>query len=234
MCRLIILVFIALLFLGADEKIDESSQLILVSTDDWNAPSGVLQKYQKEGGQWYKIGDDIAIKVGENGLGWGIGLHKTPADAPYIKKEGDRRAPAGIFRLKNAFGYDTLDIRYPYEEMSKDFHCVDDSDSKYYNKIVDSKKVKKDYNSYEVMEFDKNYYKYGLVVDHNPKAVPLQGSCIFLHIKSIPTMGCTAMSEEAMLELLKWLDPAKNPILIQAPKGEIADLLQQAGITLSL
>ncbi|MEJ2489338.1 MAG: hypothetical protein P8Y50_06050 [Sulfurovaceae bacterium] len=66
------------------------------------------------------------------------------------------------------------------------------------------------------------------------KAVPLKGSCIFLHIKSIPTMGCTAMSEEAMLELLKWLDPAKAPILIQAPKGEIVDLLQQAGITLSL
>ncbi|MEJ2496500.1 MAG: L,D-transpeptidase family protein [Sulfurovaceae bacterium] len=203
MRRLIILVFITLLFLGADEKIDESSQLILVSTDDWNASNGVLQKYQKESGQWYKIGDDIAIKVGENGLGWGIGLHKTPADAPY-----------------------------PYEEMSKDFHCVDDSDSKYYNKIVDSKKVKKDYNSYEVMEFDKNYYKYGLVVDHNPKAVPLKGSCIFLHIKSIPTMGCTAMSEEAMLELLKWLDPAKTPILIQAPKGEIVDLLQQANIFL--
>ncbi len=234
MRRLIILVLITLLFLGADEKIDESSQLILVSTDDWNASSGVLQKYQKEAGQWYKIGDDIVIKVGENGLAWGIGLHKILADTPYIKKEGDKRAPAGIFRLKNAFGYDALDIRYPHEEMSKDFHCVDDSDSKYYNKIVDSKKVKKDYNSYEVMEFDKDYYKYGLVVDHNPKAVPLKGSCIFLHIKSIPTMGCTAMSEEAMLELLKWLDPAKAPILIQAPKSEIADLLQQAGITLSL
>ena len=232
MRRLIILVFITLLFLGADEKKGESSQLILVSTDDWNASNGSLQRYEKDNGQWQKIGDAIAIQVGENGLAWGIGLHKTPFNAIYIKKEGDRRAPAGIFALKEAFGYDVLDIRYPYKEMSPDFHCVDDSNSRYYNKIIDSKKVTKDYNSYEVMEFAKNYYKYGVMVDHNPQALSFKGSCIFLHIKSIPTMGCTAMSEAAMLKLLQWLDPLKNPLLVQVPKSEIADLLQQAGIAL--
>ena len=78
------------------------------------------------------------------------------------------------------------------------------------------------------MKFPKNYYKYGLVVDHNPKAIPGAGSCIFMHIKKpnhIPTVGCTAMSETVMKSVLKWLDPSKHPLLIQAPKSEMKKLL---------
>jgi len=197
----------------------------VVTTKNWSASNGTLQRYINTNHKWQKIGKQISIKVGRNGLAWGIGEHTTPKNAQYIKHEGDGKAPAGIFRLKNGFGYSKFNIKYPYKVYSRYNHCVDDSNSKYYNKIVDSRKVKKDYKSFEYMKFKKNFYKYGIVVDHNPKAQKDRGSCIFLHIKSIPTAGCTVMRKNEIKEILRWLDKSKNPLLIQAPKSVIKALL---------
>ena len=205
-----------------------SEALIVVTTKDWHTPEATLQRYEKEGNSWRKIGKNFEVVTGKNGLGWGRGLHQIPKDAKWIKKEGDGKAPAGIFELKNAFGYQAFEIAYPYKVYRETDHCVDDGKSRWYNQIVDSTKVKKDYNSFERMKFSKNYYKYGLVVDHNPEAIPGAGSCIFMHIKKpdhIPTVGCTAMSEREIKNLLKWLDPKKHPLLIQAPRSEMPKLL---------
>jgi D-alanyl-D-alanine dipeptidase len=197
----------------------------VVTTKNWSASSGTLQRYISKNRKWQKIGKQISIKVGRNGLAWGIGEHTIPKNAQYIKHEGDGKAPAGIFKLKNGFGYSKFNIKYPYKVYSRYNHCVDDSNSKYYNQIVDSRKVKKDYKSFEYMKFNKDYYQYGVVVAHNEKAQKGRGSCIFLHIKSVPTAGCTVMSKNEIKEILRWLDKSKNPLLIQAPKSEIKALL---------
>ena len=208
--------------------LQNTAQLLVVTTKNWQSPDATLQRYEKESKQWKQKGKTLQVITGKNGLGWGHGLHRIPSQAKYIKKEGDGKAPAGIFRLINGFGYQPFSIEYPYAVYKETDHCVDDGKSKWYNKIIDSTKVKKDYNSYERMKFPKNYYKYGLVVDHNPKAIPGAGSCIFMHIKKpnhIPTVGCTAMSESEMKSVLKWLDPRKRPLLIQAPRSEMPKLL---------
>ncbi len=207
---------------------ENTEQLLVVTTENWQSPDAKLQRFEKEGGNWKQRGETIEVITGKNGLGWGLGLHRVPKGAKWVKREGDGKAPAGIFELKNGFGYQPFEIKYPYKVYRESDHCVDDGKSKWYNKIVDSNKVKKDYKSFERMKFPKNYYKYGLVVDHNPKAIPGSGSCIFIHIKKpdhIPTVGCTAMSESEIKSILKWLDPKKHPLLIQAPKSEISKLL---------
>jgi D-alanyl-D-alanine dipeptidase len=206
-------------------------QLIVVTTKGWNTNYGKLQRYELKNNQWHKVGKQIDIKLGRNGLGWGIGLHQTPQNAKYIKYEGDGRSPAGIFALKHAFGYNPFDINYPYKVYTRANHCVDDIHSKYYNKIVDSTKIDIDYHSKEYMKFAKDYYKYGITVNHNhfdeDGAIKGRGSCIFIHIKSIPTAGCTVMSETQIKEILRWLDKTKNPLLIQAPSNEIGHLLHR-------
>ena len=208
--------------------LQNTAQLLVVTTKDWQSSGATLQRYEKEGKKWKQKGKTLQVITGKNGLGWGRGLHRIPKQAKFVKKEGDGKAPAGIFRLKNGFGYQSFSIEYSYAVYKETDHCVDDGKSKWYNQIIDSTKMKKDYNSYERMKFPKNYYKYGLVVDHNPKAIPGGGSCIFMHIKKpnrIPTVGCTAMSETEMKSLLKWLDPKKHPLLIQAPKSVMPKLL---------
>lgn len=223
-----ILLSIIFAFMGLQAEIPDTKQLIVVTTKNWSAPNGVLQRYEKKGNAWKKIGKEIAVKLGRNGLGWGVGLHKIPKNAKIIKKEGDGKAPAGIFSLKQAFGYFPFVVDYPYEVYASTDHCVDDVNSKLYNKIVDSKKVKKDYKSKEHMRFPKDYYKYGVVVNHNhideEGAIPGAGSCIFLHIKKMPTAGCTVMSEVQMKELITWLDVESHPLLVQGTKEVVKSL----------
>jgi D-alanyl-D-alanine dipeptidase len=212
-------------------QIPDTKQLIVVTTQNWSAPSGSLQRYEKEGKAWHKIGTAIAIKLGRNGLGWGIGLHTIPKDAQYIKKEGDGKAPAGIFSLKQAFGYFPYVLDYPYEVYKATDHCVDDIHSKLYNKIVDSRKVHIDYKSKEHMRFAKNYYKYGIVVNHNHidevGAIKGAGSCIFIHIKATPTAGCTVMRENEMKEIIKWLDVKSHPLLVQGTVKVVDGLIKE-------
>lgn len=211
-------------------QIPDTKQLIVVSTKNWSTPNGILQRYEKTD-KWHKIGKAINIKLGRNGLGWGIGLHTIPQDAKIIKKEGDGKAPAGIFELKQAFGYAPFNINYPYKVYKETDHCVDDVNSKFYNKIVDSNKVTIDYKSKEHMKFPKNYYKYGVVVNHNhideAGAKKGAGSCIFMHIKSVPTAGCTVMSEDQMKEIIKWLDVKNHPLLVQGTDVLVRNLMKE-------
>jgi len=224
----IVLALCLSLFFAHAQKIPHSEQLIVVTTKNWSTPKGTLQRYERSGVSWHKTGKPISIKLGRNGLGWGRGLHTIPKGAKIVKKEGDGKAPAGIFTLKQAFGYQPFVVNYPYEIYRSIDHCVDDSKSKYYNKIIDSTKIKKDYKSFEHMKFPKDYYKYGIVVNHNhideKGAVPGAGSCIFMHIKKVPTAGCTVMNEKEMKEILLWLDADKNPLLIQGTDAVVKGL----------
>jgi D-alanyl-D-alanine dipeptidase len=204
----------------------ETSQLLVVTTKDWSTKDGNLQRFEKKEGHWRVVGEKINIVIGRNGLGWGIGLHKTPKDAKYIKKEGDGKAPAGLFSLNNAFGYSSLNFSmdFPYSTYKTTDHCVDDSNSIWYNKIIDSTATTKDYKSFEHMKLKNNLYKYGLVVNHNPQQEPQAGSCIFMHIQSKSgrgTAGCTAMKEKEITKVLKWLKEKQKPLLLQLPEIEM-------------
>ena len=225
-----ILLSLTFVMMTLQAQIPDTKQLIVVSTKNWSTSNGILQRFEKEGNSWQKVGKAINIKLGRNGLGWGIGLHTTPKNAKYIKKEGDGKAPAGIFSLKQAFGYAPFKIEYPYEVYRETDHCVDDVNSKIYNKIVDSKKVSIDYKSKEHMKFPKDYYKYGIIVNHNHideyGAVKGAGSCIFIHIKKVPTAGCTVMKEAEMKEIIKWLDMKSEPLLVQGTVEVVKRLMK--------
>ena len=229
-------ILLGLLLLAAilQAKLPETKQLIVVSTKNWSTSDGILQRYEKKGSVWHKVGKHFHVKLGRNGLGWGRGLHQIPKDAEIVKKEGDGKAPAGIFSLKQAFGYQPFAVKYPYKVYKETDHCVDDIHSKFYNKIVDSTKIAIDYKSKEHMKFPKNYYQYGIVVNHNhideKGAIPGAGSCIFLHIKNVPTAGCTVMNEDEMKKIIQWLDAEKNPLLLQGTQ----DVVQKLGQALKL
>jgi D-alanyl-D-alanine dipeptidase len=210
-------------------------QLVLVTTVDWSAVTGVLQRFERgEPSQtWKPIGIAIPIVVGRNGMGWGRGLHGAPKGPGPIKREGDGKAPAGIFRLSAAFGYvsrqDARNVKLPYTQSLATSECVDDVESTHYNRILDrSQTATTDWKSSEQMRRTDDLYRWGVVVDHNAGTpVPGSGSCIFLHIWISPstgTSGCTAMEPARIEELLDWLDPAASPVLVQLPGGEATRL----------
>jgi D-alanyl-D-alanine dipeptidase len=85
------------------------------------------------------------------------------------------------------------------------------------------------------MKFSEDYYKYGIVVDHNgimegEKSIRGAGSCIFIHIKSIPTAGCTVMEEAEIKEIIRWLDETKKPLLVQGTEKTVEALMKDERI----
>jgi D-alanyl-D-alanine dipeptidase len=215
-------------------------QLILVTTRDWDAVAGTLRRFERKSARvsWSQVGADVPVVVGRAGLAWGVGLVAPPAtsgtsktSAP-SKREGDGKAPAGVFRLGPAFGFATRReaawLRTAYTPLTPSTECVDDVASRHYNLIVDRGALKAaDWNSSERMR-EVEGYRWGLVVAHNA-APPVAGlgSCIFLHVWAGPekgTAGCTAMEQANLETLLRWLDPSKTPLLVQLPEAEYARL----------
>jgi D-alanyl-D-alanine dipeptidase len=207
-----------------------SRQLILVTTPEWSSVRGTLRRFERRGAKWTQVGEAFDIVVGRSGLGWGAGIVETKGEGP-SKREGDGRAPAGVFRLTRAFGFASAGeatwLRVPYTPLTPGVECVDDTASAQYNRVVDRSGVRAiDWNSSERMR-EVEGYRWGVVVAHNARAVPGGGSCIFLHIWAGPergTAGCTAMEQPNLEALIRWLDSRKRPLLVQLPRSEYARL----------
>lgn len=207
-------------------------QLVVVTTPDWDSVDGYLQLYERRSNQWRPAGEKIRIVVGRAGMAWGRGLHgDAPAEGP-VKKEGDGKSPAGIFSFSRAFGYaaksEMAGIRLPYVQATGSLECVDDVKSRYYNRVLDRRRVKSpDWQSSEQMRRRDEQYRLGVIVDHNADGKAGCGSCIFLHIWSGQgkgTAGCTGMEPASMRQVAFWLDPAKKPVLVQLPAPEYEKL----------
>lgn len=210
-----------------------SRQLVVVRTAQWQAFTGVLQRYARASlsDPWQAVGSSIPVVVGRNGLAWGVGLHETPAGSDHpMKREGDGKAPAGLFSLGPAFGQELPSsvpwIRFPYVQSDPALKCVDDVASRHYNSLVSEDVVTKDWKSSEDMLRKDEVYRLGMVIHHNwsEQTVSGRGSCIFFHLWEGPhigTSGCTAMQSADLEQLLRWLDPSLNPLLLQIPESEV-------------
>lgn len=196
---------------------EKTKQLVVVTTKDFDSNQGLLQRYEKKE-KWEKIGKEINVFLGKNGLGWGLGICEL-RQGKNIKLEGDKKAPAGIFELGMAFGYEEEEFKYEYIEVHSNLKCIDDSNSIYYNQILYDNFIEEDYKSFENMRRSDDLYSLGIVVKHNEEAIRRGGSCIFLHVaNNKPTLGCTSMDKKELREIIEWLEIEKYPLLIQLPK----------------
>jgi L,D-peptidoglycan transpeptidase YkuD (ErfK/YbiS/YcfS/YnhG family) len=201
-------------------------QVIVVVSESWSASGARLFRFERRAGKWEKAKGHIPVVVGEKGMGWGVGIVGGDPIFP-IKKEGDGRAPAGLFPLLKVMGYEAVPLAagFPYEQIVERTHCVDDPASALYTRIV----KESDFNvpaselwkSSELMKRKDDLYKWLVVVGYNMKEPkPGAGSCIFMHIRrssGTGTSGCTAMAEKDIVEILHWLKAEENPVLAQLP-----------------
>jgi D-alanyl-D-alanine dipeptidase len=208
--------------------LDSSNQLIVVTSKNWTDTQGTAQRYVRQGNSFEKYQASFPVVLGKSGLAWGKGLTQVDQREGPVKREGDGKAPAGIFKLGTAFGYDnSADTKLPYLALTPTLECVDDSQSKRYNELVDGAITAKDWNSSEHMRSMDELYRKGIVIEHNTPASPASGSCIFLHIwrsPTSPTLGCTAMDQADITHLFSWLDPRQSPLLIQMPEEQYEQL----------
>ena len=196
-------------------RIGKSGQILLVTNEYLGSPNATIQTFEKINGVWVEKYTNISGLVGLSGF------------AQYNKKkEGDHKTPTGIFYLGPVYTYPQVKVSTKMEHWvaSKNDFWIDDVNSKQYNRWVMSDidpKVNK--ISREVMMRDDDKYKYGIAVQYNMDQVNGKGSVITVHVligNMKGTVGCIAIPQEELIDIIGWLDPAKYPLLIMGTEEE--------------
>ena len=245
-CRSVLIIVVAVCLCGAGvrpgqaDPIVDCRQIVVVETETWDSVRGVLRGFRLADRSWEIDLRDIPVALGRNGLGVGEGLHRAGLSGPG-KREGDKRAPAGIFPLEYSFGTVPRprggNRTFAYHRTEEFHFWVDDPKSRYYNRWIDMRdpQVQKDWQSAEILARADGLYDLAIVVGHNrQRFLPGRGSAIFIHRWSRPgnpTIGCTALDPGDLLRLWKWLDGSRNPIIVQGPKEWIRQLRVPSGFS---
>lgn len=204
--------------------VSQSQELMMVTTPSWNSISGQLQRFERDSihQSWKAVGTPIPVVIGKQGMGWDLHSKKNQNNASFVKNEGDDRTPIGVYSIGPTFGFDEkTHNQTDYFPLTNTSVCVDDSQSNYYNQLIDSTKVSpKDWNSGEQMR-EVPQYQMGAMVQYNTHpTIRGAGSCIFLHIWKGPTAGtagCIAMDASNLKTNLDWLNSKKNPVIVIFP-----------------
>lgn len=204
-------------------------QLIIGTTKHWDSSEVSVQRWERQSsGKWKRVGSRWKGRIGREGSAWGLGIHPEIPFGP-IKKEGDGRAPAGVFRIGNAYGYAPGTIKKPsliYHQVTERDLWVEDSTSEYYNRHLQltDRAPQTPWELQAQMRLDDPAHALKLFIAHNapPNAVPGAGSAIFFHIwrrgGDAPTSGCTVQEKKYLETLIAWVDPNESPLYVLLPK----------------
>ena len=170
----------------------ETDQIMIVVPEEKDSYFATFYYYVKKNKKWEEFLVSEA-HIGKNGLG--------------KEKEGDGKTPIGVFKFNKYFGIaDDPGTKLPYIKLNDSLYWDGDSDSKYYNQMV---------NIETYQDFDKAQsehlieedlaYQYAMNINYNEEGIPKKGSAIFLHCYSNKpyTGGCVALPELNMIEVIK-------------------------------
>jgi len=176
-----------------------ANQLITVRTSSPTATVGVLRAYDRVNGAWKLRFGPVTARVGAAGIGQA--------------SEGSTKTPAGDWRMTEAFGRLTNPgTKMSYFKADRYDWWGGDSTKSTYNRHVRS--VSSPGPGSENLYYTGAAYDYAAVIGYNLDQVPGAGSAFFLHVSNgSPTLGCVAVSKTTMVQVLRWLDPAKNPYI---------------------
>ncbi len=210
---------------------EDCTQLLLATAPNWNSTQAKMQRYERSrGGPWMARGESIPVLLGKTGLAWGTGL-AGQNEKGLRKKERDKRAPAGVFRLGKVYTYDAqlpAGADYPFRQVTKADAWIDDPTLPNYNRFVTIPDPNNPPAWFEKQEMRHHDFAYRWLIDirHNSDPpVPGAGSAIFFHIRrgvTRPTAGCTSMAEEDLVRVIKWLRAERHPCYTLLPAAEYA------------
>ncbi|NLD48203.1 MAG: L,D-transpeptidase family protein [Clostridiaceae bacterium] len=200
-------------------KLNASKQIIFVTNERESDFKASLYTYEITENGWREAFGTMKAVIGKKGFSM-------------EKVEGDLKSPSGAFKIYRAFGIPSgpLDTKLEYAAVTGSDYWVDDVTSYDYNKWIkfDGNPYSR-WKSFERLKIP--LYKYSIIVEYNTESIVKgKGSAIFLHLwndSSTGTSGCTAVSEENMVKLLKWIDPSKNPLIIQGSLERQKELLDR-------
>jgi len=189
------------------QSLGNSEQVLLVTAKGYGTNYARIRAFEKANGHWRRL-FDVNGYLGKDGFA--VEMSET-----------QMKSPRGKYTIGTAFGrHGNPGTRLPFRNITSDDVWVDDPKSALYNTWQKASQNNGRWTSAERMDIAP--YSYGFVINYNTEnPVPGAGSAIFFHIADRYTAGCTGTSQSHVINFLKWLDPAKNPVVIQAPESEL-------------
>ncbi|HVZ52308.1 MAG TPA: L,D-transpeptidase family protein [Pseudolabrys sp.] len=205
------LAFIAFLFIApvsanaqsCPQPLNDARRLVLVVADKMDSRVASVQRFTRASPAmpWQADGGPTSALIGLKGVGWARTFRALARNGEPIKVDGDKRAPAGFFRIGRPFGLSPSHLPR-YLHLAQGTVCVDDPQSPAYNAITTRAAVGwtvHGENMWRVRE-----YRRGLLVDYPTDAKARAGSCIFIHVRrpgGKGTAGCVALEEPEVAAL---------------------------------
>jgi L,D-peptidoglycan transpeptidase YkuD (ErfK/YbiS/YcfS/YnhG family) len=185
-------------------EVGTAGQAIVVTGASPGTTTATLTAYERAGPGWRTVFGPWTARVGARGI--------APAGA---KREGDGRTPSGVYGFDFFFGVAAdPGVHFPYRRVTdRSIVWDDDPASPTYNlwRDTDTDGVGVDPEPMYTMPA----YEYGAVIAYNTDRTPGLGSAIFLHESTGgPTAGCVSLPAEQLLQVLRWLDPGRQPRIV--------------------
>jgi L,D-peptidoglycan transpeptidase YkuD (ErfK/YbiS/YcfS/YnhG family) len=174
-----------------------ADQLGAFRTSSPTATVGQLRAYDRVNGAWKLRIGPVTARVGAAGIGQA--------------SEGSTRTPAGDYSMTETFGRKANPgTKMPYFKATTKDWWDGNTTSPTYNQHV--WRTTSPGGASENLYYAGTVYDYAAVIGYNLDGTPGAGSAFFVHVSNgKPTAGCVAVSRSTMVQLMRWLDPAKNP-----------------------
>jgi L,D-peptidoglycan transpeptidase YkuD (ErfK/YbiS/YcfS/YnhG family) len=175
----------------------EARRLVLVVADTLSSTTATVERFERDtpNAPWRLSGGAATALIGHKGLGWAYAFRAFARKGEPVKVEGDKRAPAGFYKIGRSFGFAVSD-RAGYLRITDGMTCVDDLSSPAYNTITTRAKVGWQLHGETMWRVPE--YARGLLVEYPSNRKARAGSCIFIHLRlpgKTGTSGCVALPE---------------------------------------
>jgi len=191
-----------------------ASQLVTVASLRPSSQTGAARVWAKRGECWAQVAGPWTAWLGISGIS-------------ERKREGDLKTPSGAFGIQPVmYGLaPNPGVRYRYHRIVCGDWWVEDPRSPYYNRFRHVRcGVKPPFRiTSEDMSKSPTAYRHLAVIDYNTHPIVRgRGSGIFLHVShGNATLGCIALPLPQLLRVLRWLDPAKSPLIVIGTRSSI-------------
>jgi L,D-peptidoglycan transpeptidase YkuD (ErfK/YbiS/YcfS/YnhG family) len=200
----------------ADEltSVGTTTQLVTVVAPRDSSTRGTVQLWQKAGECWVAAGGPWTAWLGRRGVS-------------EDRREGDRTTPAGVFGFGSViYGVaPNPGVHYRYRRIVCGDWWVEDARSPYYNRfhhVPCGSRPPFRVTDEDLSRSPTAYRHFAFIRFNADPIVPGRGSGIFLHASTgRPTLGCVSLAAPHLVTVLRWLRPARKPVIVIGTRAMI-------------
>jgi L,D-peptidoglycan transpeptidase YkuD (ErfK/YbiS/YcfS/YnhG family) len=191
------------------EPLASARRLVLVTADTLTSTTANVGQFERAAVNepWQSVRGPATALIGHKGVGWAHAFRSFARKGEPVKVEGDKRAPAGFYKIGHSFGF-AASQRPGYMRIAEGMTCVDDLASPAYNTIATRAELGSKVHGENMWRVPE--YRRGLLVNFPSDRKARAGSCIFVHLRlpdKIGTSGCVALPEPQLEALEDFVQP---------------------------